>query len=313
VKCLFAVLISIGDRTGLFFSLVHTMSLRREKVFNFIIFLNLVLGLWIPFGRLNFHSNVKKKLCKIYEMCYLAILISTLMIIVGVDYKLNFTDTNIIIYFGKLIIHTIGYISAIGKSIVLLRNKRGLLDLIRNLNLIISHPVFKQLQTGTLVKVSRFASRVLIFQIVLFSSIQAAAFTVATSSTDYKELAQKAFTNETDDKIEKALGVSKWDSTIRYFVVYSSVIASIRPFKSMAIDSLIFYFFTFVSLQTCILEKSLVLACQMEKGKSALFSSGAEHSLNIAAWKKFHCQITEYNKSSTYFKLRLNSYIFFTG
>jgi hypothetical protein len=294
-----AVLILVEDRTGLFSFLVHVMALRREKVFNFIIFLNLVLGLWIPFGRLDFHSKVKRKFCKCYEMCYLAILISTLIIIVIVDYKLNFTDSNIIVYFGKLIIHTIGYISAIGKSIVLLRNKSRLLDLIRNLNSIISNPVYKQLQTGTLVKVSKFVSYVLIFQIVLFSSIQAAAFTLATS-TEFKEEAQRAFTNETDDKIEKALGVSKWDSSIRYCVVYSSVVASIRPFKSMAIDCLIFYFFTFVSLQTCILEKSLFLACQMEikrknmLGNSAFFTSAeSKKCLNIAAWKKFHCQITE--------------------
>jgi hypothetical protein len=132
------------------------------------------------------------------------------------------------------IIHAIGYISAIGKSgksIVLLRNKSSLLDLIRNLNSIISNPVYKQLQTGTLVKVSRFV---------------AAAFTLATS-TEFKEEAQKAFTNETDDKIEKALGVSKWDSTIRYFVVF----ASIRSFKSISIDCLIFYFFTFSFLCCC--------------------------------------------------------------
>lgn len=292
-------MISIGDRKGLFFCLVQRMALRNEKVFKSIIFLNLVLGLWIPFGTLNFRSIAKKKLCKLYEIFNLAILIVMPIIIIGVDFKLNFSDTSIIIYFGKLIIHTIGYLGAIGKSIVLLHSKSRLLDLIRNLNSIISHPVFKQLQTGTLVKVSRFAANVLIIQIVLFLSIQATVFTLATSSTDYKDLAAKAFTNETDDKIEKALGVNKWDSTIRYLVVLNSAIASIRPFKSMAIDCLIFYFFTFVSLQSCILEKSLFLACQMDIGEKKILgrklfiTSGAGNCLNIDAWKKFHCQISE--------------------
>lgn len=273
------------------------MGLSREKVFNFIIFLNLILGLWIPFGRLNFRSSVKKKLCKFYELFHLVILISGLVIIVGGDFKINFANTNSVVFFCKLIIHTTGFIGAIFKSLVLLRNKNHLLDLIRNLNSILSNPNFKHFQTKALVKVSRFASNALILQILLFLTIQTSVFILATFSTACKDVSHKAFSNETEDTFEKALGLSKWDSTVRYLVIYNSIVASIRPFKSMAIDCLAFYFFIFVSEQICILEKSLPLACKMESGKDRisrspfLFTSGGV--LNVAAWKKFHCQIAE--------------------
>jgi hypothetical protein len=255
-------------------------SLRRNGSFKLLHFLNLIAAFWIPFGKLKFCSNFKQKLVRLYEIFVLFIFLSAASATLWKYAELNFQLH--IAFFGKGLLYVTGFLSVSFKTGYLIGMRAKFVGLIKKYEKILKNPVLHHYKINSFAKVSRFAIKTLIFQLLFFISIQTLALSIGQIAL--KSENEHNSTNNSDS-FSHALGIKKLDFTSETVIIFVSAAGSFTSFKVIVTDCLIFYFYSLINMQIMCLKNMLTNAAHAEvklKTQISIYSP----LLNMTAWNR---------------------------